>query len=503
MLGAGQVVVGPLGAAGLRRAVREPAEIAGLTLEAGLTDLLLADLGALHQPGALPLLAHALRATWERRDGDTMTVEGYRATGGIRRAVAETAERVFLGLDEAGRAALRRAVLSLVTIVDDLPVRRRAVRPVTDLGVLRPMIEARLVTAGEEVVEVSHEALLTSWPRLTGWLVEERQTILLRQRLALAAADWAASGEDPDALYRGARLEATREWAAGRPDVSQTQRRFLAAAESAAQVRELARRRTTKRLRRMVAGLAVALLLAVAGGLVALDQSADAQRNAQIAASRSFAADSRADITYDDISAMTNAIRSWEAYPTPEARGALISSQQGVTIGRLGDEPDAQLAAVSPDGRRAAVGYSTAGCSCGTPPPCAGSAPTSAIPSMSRACMVSSSPPTSLRRTSSVTVPAGVVIWDAATGRELHRIKAFGAVAWLPGSSTLLRSAPREHPGQMSVNGIPPTAGCCGPRGRHPGPDGHAVSRDGAYLAVSPWDAPRWCAAATGERSWP
>ena len=81
--------------------------------------------GAGYQPGALPLLAHALRATWERRDGATLTVAGYRATGGIRRAVADTAERIYLGLDDAGRAALRRAMLGLVTVVDDLPVRRR------------------------------------------------------------------------------------------------------------------------------------------------------------------------------------------------------------------------------------------------------------------------------------------------------------------------------------------------------------------------------------------
>ena len=131
MLGAGQVVCGPLSQAELRRAVREPAGIAGLRLEAGLEDVLLSDLGVHdgpgggYQPGALPLLAHALRATWERRDGATLTVAGYRATGGIRRAVADTAERIYLGLDDDGRAALRAGLLGLVTVVDDLPVRRR------------------------------------------------------------------------------------------------------------------------------------------------------------------------------------------------------------------------------------------------------------------------------------------------------------------------------------------------------------------------------------------
>ena len=56
MLGAGQVVVGPLGESDLRRAIREPAAAVGLTVEPGLEELLLTDLGAPHyQPGALPL----------------------------------------------------------------------------------------------------------------------------------------------------------------------------------------------------------------------------------------------------------------------------------------------------------------------------------------------------------------------------------------------------------------------------------------------------------------
>lgn len=223
MLGAGQVVCGPLNQAELRRAVREPAAIAGLRLESGLEDVLLSDLGVHdgpgggYQPGALPLLAHALRATWERRDGARLTVAGYRATGGIRRAVAETAERIYVRLDDDGQAALRRAVLGLVTVVDGLPVRRRVARDEADLEVLRPLIEARLVTAGEDSVEISHEALLDGWPRLAYWLVEAREEILLRQRVAQAAAEWSAAGEDSDALYRGARLELARDWAGGRP----------------------------------------------------------------------------------------------------------------------------------------------------------------------------------------------------------------------------------------------------------------------------------------------
>ena len=73
--------------------------MAGLRLEPGLTELLLRD--AEDQPGALPLLSHALTETWQRRDAGVLTVDGYHAAGGIRGAVAASAERVYDGLDEA------------------------------------------------------------------------------------------------------------------------------------------------------------------------------------------------------------------------------------------------------------------------------------------------------------------------------------------------------------------------------------------------------------------
>ena len=68
----------------LRRAVTEPARLAGLRLEPGLVDVVLGEVAG--EPGALPLLSHALRATWERRDGRTLTLEAYRDSGGVTSA---------------------------------------------------------------------------------------------------------------------------------------------------------------------------------------------------------------------------------------------------------------------------------------------------------------------------------------------------------------------------------------------------------------------------------
>ncbi len=102
-----QLVVGPMTEEELRQAITEPARKANLSLEPGLVEVLLHDLvpagthpvdGAAHEPGALPLLSHALLATWAQAKGRTLTKEHYRATGRIRGAVAKTAEAAFAGL---------------------------------------------------------------------------------------------------------------------------------------------------------------------------------------------------------------------------------------------------------------------------------------------------------------------------------------------------------------------------------------------------------------------
>ncbi|HWD70988.1 MAG TPA: hypothetical protein VG779_00545 [Actinomycetota bacterium] len=56
-----------------------PATEAGLLLEPSLVETVLADLG--DEPGSLPLLSHALFATWR---GRVLAVAGYQQAGGVR-----------------------------------------------------------------------------------------------------------------------------------------------------------------------------------------------------------------------------------------------------------------------------------------------------------------------------------------------------------------------------------------------------------------------------------
>ena len=118
----GLYLLGAMGEADLRAAIEGPARQAGLLLEPGLVDLLVREVEG--EPGALPLLSHALRQTWERREGRTLTVAGYRATGGIRGAVAQSAEAVYERVAAEQRPLLRDLLLRLVD-----PERRRRAGP--------------------------------------------------------------------------------------------------------------------------------------------------------------------------------------------------------------------------------------------------------------------------------------------------------------------------------------------------------------------------------------
>ena len=70
-LGKHQEYIGAMNDEELRRAIEKPAQRGRWEFEPGLVDLLLHDVG--HEPGALPLLSHALFETWQRRRGRMMT----------------------------------------------------------------------------------------------------------------------------------------------------------------------------------------------------------------------------------------------------------------------------------------------------------------------------------------------------------------------------------------------------------------------------------------------
>lgn len=280
------MVLGPLTTPELREAVTGPAKAVGLELEPGLAELIVREVSAdgprgTHDAGVLPLLSHALLATWQRRKAGRLTLAGYRAAGGIQGAVAATAERAWSGLDPAARTAARLLLLRLVRLGEDTQAtRRRGTRrqlaaESTDPGKteesLEALVRARLVTLDAETVEITHEALLHAWPRLRGWIDEDRQDNLLRQRLEEDGRAWEGSNRDSSLLYRGSRLEQAHGWARSAGDIFLTRSavEFLAASVRL-------RRRTVWIMRSAVAALVALAMVAVGAAVVAWQQRNDA-----------------------------------------------------------------------------------------------------------------------------------------------------------------------------------------------------------------------------------
>ena len=127
LLGREQVTLGRLTAEELTRAIVEPARLARLTFDPGLPELLLRDAG--NEPGNLPLLQHALLELYTQRQGNRLTSVAYQAIGGIRKAIANSAEREFTRLEAQGKAGLVRGVFTqlvrLARADEGLDIRRR------------------------------------------------------------------------------------------------------------------------------------------------------------------------------------------------------------------------------------------------------------------------------------------------------------------------------------------------------------------------------------------
>ena len=173
----GMYLLGALEEPDLRAAIEGPARAGGFMLEAGLVDVLIAEVA--DQPGALPLLSHALSETWVRREGRTLTLDGYRETGGVRSAVAQSAESVYARFGVPEQVVFRDLLMRLVGPGSTgEPVRRRMPRRlvVTDPqhdAMVELLVGSRLVTTDDGVVELAHEALARAWPRLQDWLADD------------------------------------------------------------------------------------------------------------------------------------------------------------------------------------------------------------------------------------------------------------------------------------------------------------------------------------------
>jgi energy-coupling factor transporter ATP-binding protein EcfA2 len=222
-----QELIAPMTTAELRSAMEQQAAKVGLRFEADLSQTILDEVA--DEPGAMPLLQHALLELWNRRHGRWLRAAEYRAIGAVKQAIAQTADRLYSELSAPEQDRMRDIFLRLTQLDEQTTSgeerrdsrRRVPFRELVPAGagpgatkrLIKRFADAVLVTTShnpltqQDEVEVAHEALIRHWTKLNDWLTDDLVNLRLRNSLTRAAAEWNAHPDDEAlVLHRGARL---------------------------------------------------------------------------------------------------------------------------------------------------------------------------------------------------------------------------------------------------------------------------------------------------------
>ncbi|GAA2794615.1 nSTAND1 domain-containing NTPase [Crossiella cryophila] len=310
----GVVFVPPMTRVQLAEAVRAD----GVSFEPGLVDRILDHAGT--EPGTLPLVEFTLARLWEQREAGQLTNRAYDELDGVAGALAGYAEGLYGRLGPAEQLAARRLLTGLARADDSGFQRRQMLLSDVDddlLPLLGKLSTGRLVVVDGQakIVELAHQALLHRWPRLKGWLAEEREFLAWRQQLRDSLRRWQLDGREEDGLLRGLALARAEQW---QPKLTAEEREYVGASRIRAQ--------RGRRIRRAVVGVIAALAL-VASGLAVLADRANRESQEQLRAalSRALAAESTGLQQSDPRSALQLAQAAWQTAQTTEAWGALFT----------------------------------------------------------------------------------------------------------------------------------------------------------------------------------
>ncbi|SPF04837.1 nSTAND1 domain-containing NTPase [Streptomyces sp. MA5143a] len=354
------LLVGSMTADELREAVIGPAQAAGLIVERALTARIVEDV--LDEPGGLPMLSHALLETWRRRKGRMLTLAAYEAAGGVRGAIAASAEEAYGELSPAQAHAARHLLLRMVEPGQGNADTRRPLSREEMAGWQDPEVRAvagrltraRLLTTDDDGVQLAHEALITSWPRLREWIDADRERLRHHRQLTDAARTWLEHDRDPGTLYRGTRLARAEELFAGDDGddgedggydgLTSEETAFLVASAEQRATEERTATRARRRSRTLVASLCAVLAVALVVGLAAVRLRQDSEKQTTDTAARRVAAVAEALRTTDPHTAMLLGVAAWRLSELPESRRALLGALAQPELGNFtdpepGDEP--------------------------------------------------------------------------------------------------------------------------------------------------------------------
>jgi len=347
----------PLSGRQLREAVEAPAQETGVAVSAELAGVIENDLDSAAPdsrtpgaaaPGRLPLVVRALRAAWDHLESNTLTVDAYRAGGGIRAAAAALAQDAYDELDDAEKDAARTLLLRMVRVETDSESVRyvdlgRLVadsrEPATTQRAADLLVRRHVIVRDGDRSRLLHRELPNRGP-LRAWISADRPALADWQRLLAGAEAWSAADRDR-ALVPGEReLETAQRL--------KKQHRGLFTPELELFVDEGAARRADSQRRtvtRLAAALTVIVLLAVAGLVSTLDafhqrsqaNAATAQAAAQrdLAESEAIATAADAQRDTDPAAAALLAADAFAVSSNPKSVSSLLSTQAAAPAERI------------------------------------------------------------------------------------------------------------------------------------------------------------------------
>jgi WD40 repeat protein len=383
-----QHVVTDLDEEQVEQVVTQPAALVGLSLQPGLVERITDDVRA--QSGGLPLLQHALRELWERRRGSVLTHDAYHEIGGVAGALAAHAEAAFAALERDGDGPVaRRLLVELVQLGEGAEATKQPVR-LPDLvapafsmerlhRVATAFADARLVTTGTQrlalirddgsagertptgpgtqpdadtTVELAHDTLIRSWPRLQSWIEEGRDQLRTHRRIREAARSWHEHGRTDDMLYRGTVLAlAQRHLSDRRSEMHDVEVEFLMASTDREETeRAQLRQRRARQLTTLGSLTALTVVAAVVASALAVlfhDARSDVAAERDNAQSREAALNAEDLRETDPGLAAQLALVGYTIAPTVEAGSAVLASANVPTSERyLGGNGPTALSAL-------------------------------------------------------------------------------------------------------------------------------------------------------------
>ncbi len=358
-----QELIAPMTVDELHSAMEKQAAVVGLRFDPTLSESILDEVKG--EPGAMPLLQHALWELWNRRHGLWIKAEEYQAFGGVKQAIASTAEEVYASGSDFERNRVRDIFLRLTRLDESgegRDTRRRVLieelipansdSSVT-IKLLNKLADARLIVKTDKDVEVAHEALIRHWSRLISWLNEDRDNLRLREGVSESAREWEDTKRDDSLLnHRGGRLELALVMSKlPRYQLNPIEQAYLNACVS---LRNNEQREHERRLRWTVTASVAAAVIFLALGSFGLVKSNEATNQARVAIARQLIAQgqlAKSTRSSNELIAVLLALRSMQLSPSFEAEQMIQNNTFGHPIAQMNLGETITTAVFSLDGK--------------------------------------------------------------------------------------------------------------------------------------------------------